>query len=568
MLGKKLLDETGDEEIKGPLKQMLSDKYAHYKRVAEILAALSRYGYGKAYDSASLLKDIPFDSKMREDLKEMKSSIRFRMLLESLGPTFIKLGQMLSTRPDLIADEYADELGKLRSDVQTIPFSAVQKILEEELGPGALKLFASFSEKPLAAASIGQVHQATMKKTEEKLAVKIQRPDITDTIKADIEILKGLAHTLERTFSSIERFNPVGVIEEFEHMILRELDYTIEARNIQRFAQNMKDVEGVVIPKVYWKLSTRRVLTMDLIEGRPLDETNDITEWKVDKKKLTHIVGNAYIKQIFIDGFFHADPHHGNLFVMKGNRVCFLDFGAIGYLDDATRDKAVLFYMSMARQEVGKAAKVLMELSSRSSKDLDPQKLEWDLRDFIDFNYLKRDKIVMDRGMNQRIVAIALKHGLALPSSFVLLERAMMEVEGVCHSLDPDFDMVKVTEDNFTQLAQSRYAPKLDPFQAAETAHQYREMMRNLPHRTEKILRKIENDEFTVKMDAKLISDLKSHIRKIALIVVVTVMAAALVFYVAWAGQLTNLGFVSTGATILGIIAVWALVVYLIDRKK
>ena len=568
MLGKMMMDETGDEQLKGPLKQMLSDKYAHYKRVGEILAALSRYGFGKAYDSASLLKDLPFDSKMRDELKEMKACIRFRLLLESLGPTFIKLGQMLSTRPDLIADDFADELGKLRDNVAPIPQADVLRILEEEIGPDAMKYFLDFSEKPVAAASIGQVHSATMKKSGQKVAVKIQRPDITDTINADIEILKGLAGVLERTFGSIERFDPVGVIEEFQHMILRELDYTIEARNIQRFTQNMKDVEGIVIPTVHWKRSTRRVLTMEFIDGRPMDETDKITEWMVDPKKLTQALGNAYIKQIFIDGFFHADPHHGNLFVMKGNRVCFLDFGAIGYLDDATRDRATLFYMSMARQEVGKAAKALLELSTKSRKDTDIQKLEWDLRDFIDFNYLKREKIDMDKGMNQRIVAIALKHGIVLPSSFVLLERAMMQVEGVCHSLDPDFDMVKVTEDNFSALAQSRYSPKLDLFQAAETAHQYREMMRNFPHRAETVLKKIENDEFSIKLDNRMMSDIKAHIKKVVLILVVSIMAAALIFTVAWTGQLTNFGLLPTELSVGVIIVLWAIIVFLIDRRK
>jgi ubiquinone biosynthesis protein len=569
MFGKKIMDETGDDEaVKGPIRQMLSDKYVHYKRAGEILSALSKFGYGRAWDSASLLKDMPFDKVERKELMELKDSIRFKMLLEGLGPTFIKLGQMLSTRPDLVPEEYVEQLASLREDVPPIPFEQVKALIEEELKGKLEDIFATFDEKPVAAASIGQVHAATLKKTGEKVAVKVQRPDITDIIKADIEILKNLAVVLERTFKSIERFEPQGVVDEFGHQILRELDYTIEARNIQRFSKNMQSIEGMVIPTVFWEYSSRKVLTMEFLDGYSLDKTDRLKKWKTDFRVITDILGKAYIKQIFVDGFFHGDPHQGNLFVLKGNRVGLIDFGAIGYLDDDTRDKVGLFYMALMKQDIGKAARALVDISGTAVKDLDMQKLEWDLRDYMDYNFLRRDKVHMDKGMNQKVVTIALKHNLRLPSAFVLLERALMQIEGVCRTVNPQFDIVELTEKNVMLILQSRYGPKLDPMQGLETAHNYREFMRHLPHRAEKLLTKIENDDFMVKVDMDWMVGFQSHLRRTILILAASLVAAALVIFMALTGKDLGLGILSQSAAVIVVLIIWAVVVLIIHRRN
>lgn len=568
MIGKRVLDETGEEDVKGPIKQMLSDKYVHGKRVGEILAALSKYGFGKVWDSATLLKDLPFDSDTREELMELKDSVRFRLLLESLGPTFIKLGQMLSTRPDLIPEEYADELATLRDDVPPFPFEEVENIIKAELGKKSSEIFSSFDPDPVAAASIGQVHKAVLKGLEKKVAVKVQRPGINDIIRADIEILKDLASVLKRTFKSIENFDPEGVVEEFGHMIKREIDYTIEGRNIQRFGKNLEEEKGIVIPKVHWEFSSRKVLTMDFIKGVSIDKRKTLKKWKLDPEVLTHTLGKAYIKQIFMDGFFHADPHQGNIFVLRGNRVCFLDFGAIGYLDDETRGKVSMFYMSLVRQDSGNAAKSLMELCNVSDKDVDVHKLEWDLRDFMDYNFLKRDKVDVDKGMNQKIVTIALKHGFMLPASFVLLERALLQIEGVCKSIDPSFDIVEIAEDNLVMIMRSRYELSLDPMKHLETAHQYRKFVKTLPNRADKVLKKLENDDISIKVDTTFIDDFKHHLRRTALIVAVSIIAAALIFYVAWVGQLTDLGFLPTSMSVMFIVIIWVAVIVVIHRRS
>ena len=566
-LGGRLSDESGEKDVRGPIRRMLSDKYAHYKRVAEILAALSRYGFGRAWDSASVLKDLPFDSEARKEVMDLRTPVRFRRFLEGLGPTFIKLGQMLSTRPDLIAEEYADELANLRDNVPPVAFEIIKETVESELEGKLEGIFSSFEEKPVAAASIGQVHRAVLKGTGQKVAVKVQRPDVAETVRADIEILKDLVGVLERSFSSIDRFNARGVVEEFERMLQREIDYTIEARNIRRFSENFKDTGEVCFPVVHWKQSARRVLTMDFIDGITIDNKEELKKIAVDPAKLTATLGRAYIKMIFVDGFFHADPHQGNIFVMHDKRICFLDFGAIGYLDEHMRDKVTMFYMSLIRQEAGHAARLLMEMSGATEKTVDLHNLEWDLRDFMDFTILARQKVHLSRGMNQRIATISMKHGVMLPSSFVLMERALAEIEGVCRTLDPAFDIARLAQENLKMMLRARYRPKLDPLRAVETARNYRELVRELPGRLDRLLKKLETDDFTVKVDSSLFDDIKASVRKMGMIVAMTVMAAALMLDIAWTGQSFNLQFVHITIGVFAIAFAWLVAVIYIWRR-
>ena len=566
-LGGRLTNETGEEDVRGPIRRMLSDKYAHYKRVAEILAALSRYGFGRAWDSASLLKDLPFDSESRKEVMALRTPVRFRQFLEGLGPAFIKLGQMLSTRPDLIAEEIADELANLRDNVPPVPFDVIRETVESELGAKLEELFSSFEEKPVAAASIGQVHRAVLKGTEQVVAVKVQRPGVADLVRADIEILKDLVAVLERSFSSITRFNARGTVEEFDRMLQREIDYTLEARNIRRFTENFKEVAEVCFPAVFWKQSARRVLTMDFIDGFTIDKKDELAKMKADPAKLTAVLGRSYIKMIFVDGFFHADPHQGNIFVLRDGRVCFLDFGAIGYLDEDMRDKVTMFYMALIRQQAGQAARLLMEISGASERTVDLRNLEWDLRDFLDYSTLARQKVNLSRGMNQRIVTISMKHGVMLPSSFVLLERALAEIEGVCRTLDPAFDITKLAQDNLDMMLKTRYLPKPDPMRTVETARRYRKLMRELPGRVDRLLAKLEKDDFTVKVDHSLFDGIKATVRRTGMMLASTIMAASLILYIRWEGQRIELQFVHLTIGVAAVVFAWLAAVVYIHRR-
>jgi ubiquinone biosynthesis protein len=563
MFGDRLVDEADDEDFKGPLRRMLSDKYEHYKRVAEIMAALSRYGFGRLGDTAARVKDLSEDVEVRKELAGERAAVRFRMLLESLGPTFIKLGQMLSTRPDLIDEDFAEELGNLRDDVPPVAFEEVGPVVESELGAPIGELFETFEERPVASASIGQVHKAVVKGTGELVAVKVQRPGITRVIKADIEILRDLANVLRRTFKAIERFDPVGVVDEFGHMIRREVDYTVEARNIQRFRDNHASVPGVHVPRVNFGLSTRRVLTMEWVEGVSLD---DVRPEEVDIAKVIEALGTAYIKQIFVDGFFHADPHHDNVFVGPEGDVTFLDFGAVGYLDDDAREQVTDLYMAFMRKDEVKAARALARLCNAGG-EVDIKRLEWDLRDFIDYLSLGHKGVEMARGMNQSAVTIALKHRLALPSSYVLLERALLQVEGVARSLDKEFDIVNMAKQNLPMLLKERYMPKREPLQAVETAKDYADFMRELPDRLDTVLTKLEKDDITVKVQMPALDDIRRQLRRLGLMISASLVALAIIAYITWAGTSIDLPITQLRLTVPGIILVWIIVLVVIHRR-
>jgi ubiquinone biosynthesis protein len=561
------MDETGDKEAKGPIKALLSDKYVHYKRVAQILYALSRYGFGRLGDEAARVKDLTGSTDETELMAGERAAVRFRLLLENLGPTFIKLGQMLSTRPDLIAEEYARELGNLRDDAPTISFEEARAVVEAELGAKLEDIFETFEETPVAAASIGQVHRAVVRETDALVAVKVQRPDIDDVIRADVEILRDMANTLRRTFRSIERFDPVGVVEEFGHMIRREIDYTVEARNIQRFRENLGSLPGIHVPAVLFDLSTRRVLTMEFVDGVSMDKVGKPGGPKADPGKLVSALGMAYVKQIFVDGFFHADPHQGNLFVGPGGEVTFLDFGAVGFMEEDAREMATEMYMAFMRGDEAKAGQALVRICEASTRDADMKRLAWDLRDYIDFKVLRSKGVDMGKGMNQSFVTIALKHGLMLPSSFVLLERTLLQIEGVAKGLDDEFDIIDLAKQNLPMLLKERLRPKREPLQAIETARDYADFMRDLPDRLDRVMDKLENDDISVKVEMPVLDDIRRQIRKAGLMVSASLIALALIFYVAWAGTSVDIPIGQLTLTIPIIIAIWLGAMVLIHRR-
>lgn len=565
MLGQNIMDDK--EGLREPVRHLLSEKYIHARRAGEILAAFSRFGFGKLWDAATILKEVPFDSEARDDLAQEKSSVRLRLLLEDLGPTFIKLGQMLSTRPDLISEEYADELGALRDRVPPFPFEKVKETIREELGKDIPEVFHSFQEKPVASASIGQVHAAVLEDGKTKVAVKIQRPDVEEIIRADMEILHNMANILSRTFRQIEHFEPEGVIEEFEHMITREIDYTLEGRNIERFKKNLSSDKNIVIPKVFWNVSTKRVLTMEFMDGTALDQIDKLKAENVDFKAVTDTLGAAYIKQIFIDGFFHADPHQDNVFVMKSNRVCFLDFGAIGYMDDETRDLVGTFYMALITENTKKAAESLIQLSGTPESDVNFQRLEWDLRDLLDYNILQRAKVPVDSGANQRIVDVAMKHGVMLPSSFVLFERAMAQVDGVCRTLNPNFDIVEIAKKNIMPVLQERYQMKPDPLEAMETAREYRKFMSALPKRADAVMRKLESDDLAVKIEGEHLENLRRQIRKTGYILAVSIILATLIINITISGESIDISPFPISLTVLSVFVIWIVALFVIHRR-
>ncbi|MCK5414892.1 MAG: AarF/ABC1/UbiB kinase family protein, partial [Thermoplasmata archaeon] len=439
MIGGDITDElSSDEETQRGLKKILSHKYQDMKRAAQIMGALSKYGfYSLGSGSKKTVKDTGADPDEDVKVKDLSQAVRFRLMLENLGPTFVKLGQMLSTRPDLIDEEIADELGHLRDRVPPEPIEVSRGIIEKELGSPVDQLFDEFPNEPFAAASIGMVYKAKPKGKDEWVAIKVQRPNIIKVIRSDISVLKDMSKLLTAAFKSIRRFNPVDAVEEFGIMIVRELDYTLEMRNILRFQANLAEIEMVRVPDVYTDLSSSKVLTMEFVDGVTLNELDKMKGMEIDPMKIVRPLTTAFIKMLFIDGFFHADPHHGNLIVDKKGTVVLIDMGAVGYLEGSMKNDISDFYMALMQGDEEMAAEAIVVICSAQPGEVSMARLSLDIRDYMDYLALRQQGVEMDKGINQNAVTVLLKNGLHPPTAFVLLERAMVQIQGVVETLDP-----------------------------------------------------------------------------------------------------------------------------------
>jgi len=538
MIGGDITDElASDEEASRGLKKILSHKYQDFKRAAQITGALSKYGFTRLGDSAKKVKELEADPDTPDDIKKMTQAVRFRLMLESLGPTFVKLGQMLSTRPDLIDEEIADELGNLRDSVPAEPIEVVREIIEKELGAPVDELFDDFPDKPLAAASIGMVFKARPKGRNEWVAIKVQRPNIMKLIRSDISVLRDMSRILTVAFKSVRRFDPVGAVDEFGIMIVRELDYTLELRNIKRFQKNMADIEMVRVPEVYTDLSTSKVLTMEFVDGVTLDKLDQLEGGvKLDPREIVRPLTKAFIKQIFIDGYFHADPHHGNLLADKNGTIVLIDMGAVGYLEERLKGEIADFYMALMQGDEAKAAEAIVLICGASMGDISMSRLALDIRDYMDFLALRKEGVELDKGINQNAVTILLKNNLHPPSAFVLLERAMVQIQGVVESLDPTIDYMNVAGENVGMLMKEKLMPDRDPIKKLMAARATLDFLQDLPTRADRLMRKVENDQFKVVVEMPYLEDLRKMIRKAAVMISISLMAFAMILSTVVAG--------------------------------
>jgi ubiquinone biosynthesis protein len=315
------------------------DESPNLKRLKEIIKVLNEYRFGYIAEKTKLKSKIPFKGKSKyESIEELDSSLpeRIRLSLQELGTTFIKLGQMLSTRPDLVGDDVATELTKLQDDVPPVDLEIIKSTIETEINNPIENIFSEFDDKPLGSASIGQVHKAVLKNGD-NVAVKVQKPGVEEIIHKDITIMRFLAKRINDYMPRLRMYNLPRIVDEFERSILKEIDYNQEAINIIRFDNNFKENEEIYVPKVYKEYSTEKILTMELIEGKKVSDVIDSDEG-YNKPLIAKREIDSYYKQVLIDGFFHADPHPSNVYILDDNVVCFLDFGMMGILDQEFRE--------------------------------------------------------------------------------------------------------------------------------------------------------------------------------------------------------------------------------------
>jgi len=442
---------------------VISRTYRHLNRYRHILAVLLKHGFGELVESLKIDQYIEVGlqliSKKRTAREEpLTRPQRVRLALEELGPTYIKLGQVLSTRPDLIPVEFIDELSKLQDSVPPFPFAEAETIIRRELGAPSSEVFDHIESAPAASASIGQVHRARLKNGE-AAAVKIQRPGIRAVIEVDLEIMLHLATLAERHVEELALHRPVKIVEEFARTLEKEIDYRIESAHIDRIAQGFLDDPTVYIPFVFKELSTACILTTEYVEGIKISNVDQLDAAGYDRRLLCSRGADIVLKQVFHHGVFHADPHPGNIFALPGNVICLLDFGMVGVVDRQTREMFVELVDSVVRRNETRAAQVLLQLTSwESSPDL--RQLERELLEFMGRHLYQPLKDIEVGKLLRDLLEIAARFRLRLPPDIFLMLKAVSTVEAVGRMLDPDFDMIAKAAPFIEQVLTDRFKPQ------------------------------------------------------------------------------------------------------------
>ncbi len=480
--------------------------YRNLTRYRQILTVLFKYGFD---DIVELLKidqylEIGFQMisrKRGERVERLSRAQRVRLGIEDLGPTYIKLGQILSTRPDLVPVDFIHELSKLQDKVPAFSFSEVTRIIREETGCSIEDLFAHFDPEPLASASIGQVHRARLKDGED-VAVKVQRPGIRKLVEVDLEIMLHLATLAERHIEELAHHRPVKIVEEFSRSIEKEMDYTLEATSMERVSRAFWRDETVYIPKVYREVTTERVLTTEFVKGIKVSLLDRLKEDGHDLQLITRRGADILLAQIFEHGFFHADPHPGNLFVLPGDVICLLDFGMMGTVDRATREAFVELVDAVVRRDEPRTSRVLLKLTLWDEEP-DIRVFGKDVADFMGKHLYKPLKDIRIGKLLHQMLELAALHRMRIPSEIFLMMKAISTVEGVGLVLDPDFDMIAHAEPFIKQVRLSRFSPRRLGSDAVNIFSQYMDFVQEFPKDLLEITRTIRQKKLTFMLELK-----------------------------------------------------------------
>ncbi len=483
---------------------MIRETVGHLRdlpRYRQILASLMRYGYRDVVTALHLDTLVrPFErAALGDEVPPQERPKRLRLVCEDLGPTFVKLGQILSTRPDLLPEAYTTELALLRDHVRAFPFAEAEAILVEEYGRPLAAVFRSVDPEPIASASISQVHRATLHDGR-TIALKIRRPGIDRTVQADLEILKNLAQLAERRLPALAPYGPVALARELERTLKRELDLAIERRTMERCRGQFAREPTAHIPEVYREFSTSKVLAMELIGGVSVNDLSGLRRMGVDPAVVAVRGSRILLRQIFRFGFFHADPHPGNLRVLEGGVIAPLDYGMFGRIDGPTRERIVDLLSGLMAEDTDRVLRALEALEIRG-EHVDVRALRRDVSELVaSYSDLTLDAIDLSVLLRDLVGFIRVHH-LTIPPDLVLLIRALVTIEGVGRELDPHFDIAAQVGPLFRELAARRYSPRRFLNQTARTAEDLQRIATLLPDVLGQSLESIKRGELTVKFD-------------------------------------------------------------------
>ena len=544
------------------------------KRLNQILVVLFEEGFEFLLEKVRLKQYIPFAKRLKSKLRkseDIKPEIRLRRTLERLGPTFIKFGQLLSVRPDLIPKEYSKELEKLQDSVPAFPYSEVKNIMEKDFGKSIEHLFPHFEKNPVASASISQVHKAVLK-TGERVAVKVQRPNVKHIMETDIEIMLYFAKVLEDKVEGIRKFDPARIVNEFKEWTEKELDFRLEARNAKRFGQNFKGSKIVHIPKIYDDLTSERVLTLEFIDGIKLHDMKEIKKRKLDFNEIIKNSFDAVMTQVFVHGLFHADPHPGNVIIMHNNSIAFIDFGIVGYFDEKLKNKCIDLLYGIVEQNEELIMDTLTSMGMEGD-DIDHERLRADISLIIQPLQHAPIKEIKVSNVLEEILDIALRHKLKIPASFVLFGKTIITLEGIAIEYDPNFKLVETAKPFIEKIIAKRKNPLYVLRGFVHSIERYKKFADEFPDKAERALDKIQRG--TIKVDIedtdikKLALEIDGGSNRVAygMLVAALLIVSAILIQVEKGPTILGIPFLSFFSFFFALILVFVLFVSIVREK-
>ena len=501
-------------------------------RLQEIAGVLIRYGFGDMVRRIGMSAALERTGRMLhwddpEAMAHMAPPERVRCALQDLGPTFVKLGQVMATRVDLLTPEWTTELGKLQNAVPALPFAQVRPQLAEDLGADPEAVFERLEETPLAAASLAQTHRAWLADGS-AVVLKVRRPGIRDTVEADLRLMARLAEIVEERAPDLRRYHPAEVVQQFSASLRRELDFAAEGRNAERIAANFAGHDEVVVPRVYWEWTSERLNVQECLQGIAGTDLAAVDAAGLDRAQLAATGAGIVLKMVLEDGFFHADPHPGNIFYLPDGRIGVIDFGMVGRVSEQRRFQIVQLLHGLVERESAPVADVLMEWGEGGG-EVDEARLQADVGAFVD-QYRGVPLKDLHMGLMLTDVTTILRdNGLSLPPDLALMIKAFLTLEGMGRQLDPDFDMAGAARPFLQRVVLQRYSPRTLLKRGRRTALDAMELVGDLPRELRRLLRTARRGRLHMQVEVTSLKAFGEQVDRAANRLTMGVITAALV---------------------------------------
>jgi ubiquinone biosynthesis protein len=546
-------------------------KQRNLGRLSEIAQVAVRHGFGYFFARNRLTDLLPWTERLNGDgaVEASERGRRLREMLDELGPTFVKFGQLLSTRPDVVPPDIVAELRGLQDDVRPFPFEQVRAVIEEELGLTLEQAFVEFDPVPIAAASIGQVHRAVLPNGRE-VAVKVQRPEAPAKIESDLALMYQAARLVKERVRALDFIDANGLVDEFARSIRQELDYRAEARNADQFRRNFARSETVRVPRVYWRYTTSRVLTLEFLHGIQLADLEPETRSDEERRELAYRITDAWMTMVFRHGFFHGDPHPANILVLDDGTIGLVDFGLTGKLTDDDMTKLTRLFIDAATENVDAIPKRLADLGVRYPKERE-EELTAELRDLFYRYYGAKLSEIDPIQIIREAFALIYSMNLQLPTRWVMLDKAIATLGGVGVELYPQFNVFEVARPYARSLMVERFRPRRMAMEATKEARQLVGVARELPYQIHDILEEVRDGQIEVGFVHKGIDEFLHKIDVVmnrlvvAMVVAAGLVGSALIATFAERGpQVLGLHFVAVigfiGSGLLGAWLLWGVI--------